>query len=249
MSAYFRLIAFDFRLYLRDWMTIFWVLVYPVLMLLIFGSLFGEEAGADPGTRYIDYYVPALCVMSVLSVGVFTLNINMITYRESGILRRFRVTPLRKSAVLVSHFIQGLVLIVLGAIEVIVIAKLVWNIDITFGGAALLLLVMLIGAIGCFCLGFALSGLVSTPGAASGVAMAIFFPMLFLSGIAMPLSIFPEFMKAISKAIPMTYFVELAQGVWQGHSVSGYGAQLAVLAGFAIVCGVLALRLFRWENR
>ncbi|WP_251529908.1 ABC transporter permease [Metabacillus litoralis] len=86
MNAYLKLIVFDFRLYLRDWLTIFWVLIYPILMLLIFGSMFGNEAGKLAGTRYIDFYVPALCVLNVIFVSVFTLNINMITQRENGIL-------------------------------------------------------------------------------------------------------------------------------------------------------------------
>src|SRR5690554_1915397 len=97
---------FDFRLYFRDMLTIFWLLIYPVLMLLVFGSMFGEQPGPIEGTRYIDIYVPALCVLNVITVSVFTLNINMVTLRESGVLRRFKVTPVRASAVLLSHAMQ-----------------------------------------------------------------------------------------------------------------------------------------------
>ncbi|UVI30776.1 ABC transporter permease [Paenibacillus spongiae] len=249
MNAYLKLISFDLRMYLRDWITIFWVLIYPVLMLLIFGSMYGDQPGSAPGSRYIDYYVPALCVMNVMSVSVFTLNINMITLRESGTLRRFRVTPIRKSAVLTSHAVQGLLLVLAGAAEVIIVGKLVWDIQITVQGLLLLICSILIGCIGFFSLGFALSGLTSTPGAASGLAMAIFFPMLFLSGISMPLEYLPKVMQALSDWIPMTYYVEMAQGVWQGHSLLNYGQGLVVLAIFAAVCIALALRLFRWENR
>lgn len=248
MSTYFRLITFDMKLYLRDFLTLFWVLVYPVLMLVIFGSMFGDKEGLLPGTRYIDAYVAALCAMNVVSVSVFTLNINMITQRESGVLRRFRVSPVPKAAVLASHAAQGVFLVLAGALEIIVVAKLMWNIQLSFASLATMLACMLFGCIGFFSLGFAMSGLTKTPGAASGLAMAVFFPMLFLSGVAMPLNILPRFMQTISQWLPMTYFVELVQGVWLGQSLSSYGLELAVLGGFAILCAVLAFLLFRWEN-
>jgi ABC-2 type transport system permease protein len=217
-------------------------------MLLIFGLIFGDNPGIKEGTRYIDYYVPALCAMNVMSVAVFTLNINMVTYRDSGILRRFRVTPIRKSAVLASQSVQGLLLILLGAIEIIGVAKLVWNIHISPMSLILLIASLLFGCIGFFSLGFALSGLSNTPGAASGIAMAIFFPFLFLSGIAMPLEIFPNFLQRISEWIPMTYFVQAAQSVWMGESIQTLGLEAMVLAIFAVVCGVLAFVLFKWEH-
>ncbi|GIP32163.1 ABC transporter permease [Paenibacillus sp. J2TS4] len=250
MNAFIRLTAFDFRLYLRDWITIFWVLVYPALMLLLFGSMYGDAPGQIvPGSRYIDDYVPALCAMNVMSVALFTLNINMVTYRENGMLRRFRVTPIHKSAVLVSHAVQGLVLVLAGAVEIIVIAKLLWDIQLSAASVVVFLGCLLFGMIGLFSIGFALSGLVSSPGAASGLAMVIFFPMLFLSGIAMPLEIFPKVLQSASQWIPMTYFVNLVKGVWHGQPLSGFGLELIVLAGFTIISGMLALLLFRWENR
>ncbi|MBB6672730.1 ABC transporter permease [Cohnella nanjingensis] len=248
MNTYLKLAAFDFRLYLRDGLTLFWILIYPILMLLIFGQIFGNQPGAIEGTRYIDSYVPALCVMNVLSVSVFTLQINMVTYRGSGILRRFRVTPVKKWNVLASHALQGVCLVLAGAAEILIVSKLVWNIDVTAAGIAQLLVSILFGCIGFFSLGFALSGLSNSPGAASGLAMIFFFPMLFLSGITMPLDIFPTFLQHVSEWIPMTYFVNLAQGVWLGGSIFSFGLEWAVLAGFAVLCLALAFLLFRWES-
>ncbi|MBD2843661.1 ABC transporter permease [Paenibacillus sp. IB182496] len=248
MTAFLKLTAFDFRLYVRDWITIFWVLIYPILILLLFGSMFGDSPGIIPGTRYIDNYVPALCAMNVMSVGLFTLNINMVNYRETGMLRRFRVTPLPRASVLASHATQGVVLILAGAVEIILIAKLVWNIEIGVAGIGLLAVCLLLGALGFFSLGFAMSGLSNQPGAASGIAMALFFPMMFLSGIAMPLEILPAFVRAASNWVPMTYFVTLVQGVWSGQTGQSYGLELLVLAGFAAVAAALAFVLFRWEN-
>jgi ABC-2 type transport system permease protein len=246
MNALMRLIAFDFRLYLRDWLTIFWMLVYPILMLLIFGSIFGNQAGAVEGALFIDSYIPALCAMNVITVSVFTLNINMITQRESGILRRYRVSPIRSSAVLISQSIQGIILVLAGAIEIIVIASLVWDIKFSVSSMLLLFVCLLFGSLSFFSLGFALSGLTNTAGAASGLAMAVFFPTLFLSGIAMPVDILPTFMQRVSEWLPMSYYVDLVRGVWLGEPITSFGLEFVIMIGFAICCWVLALLLFRW---
>ncbi|OMF22695.1 hypothetical protein BK133_25675 [Paenibacillus sp. FSL H8-0548] len=248
MNALVRLIAFDFRLYLRDWLTIFWMLIYPVLMLVIFGSMFGNQPGELEGTRYIDSYIPALCAMNVITVSVFTLSINMITQRESGILRRYRVSPIRSAAVLLSHSIQGIFLVLAGAVEIIIVASLLWDIHFSVSSMLLLFACLLFGCLSFFCLGFALSGLAKTPAAASGLAMIVFFPSLFLSGISMPLDILPAFMQKLSQWLPMTYFVDLARGVWLGEPISSFGTELAVMIGFAIVCWALAFFLFKWEK-
>ncbi len=248
MKAFLKLMVFDLRLYLRDWLTLFWVLIYPLLMLLIFGSMFGNQPGVIEGTRYIESYVPALCVLNVISVSVFTLNINMLTLRENGILRRFRVTPLRASAVLASHSVQGVVLVLLGALKIIVLAKIVWDIPISAISLLTLLGCILFGCLVFFGLGFALSGLTKTAGAASGLAMVVFFPTIFLSGIAMPLEIMPRFMQVISDWLPMTHFVHIAQSVWQGVPLSELGFEFAILAGCAVIFNILAIRFFRWEH-
>lgn len=248
MNAYLRLIAFDLRLYLRDWLTIFWVLIYPILMLVIFGSMYGSQVDAETGKRFIDSYMPALCVLNVISVSLFTLSINMITHRENGTLRRYRVTPIRASAVLLSHSIQGVLLVLVGALEIILVAKLIWDIEITAAAMATLLACLLLGCVAFFGLGFAMSGLANNAGAASGLAMIVFFPMLFLSGVTMPVKLLPQIMQSISDWLPMTYMVKLAQGVWQGEALTSFGMEFAVLGGAVVLFTVLALWLFRWEN-
>ncbi|WP_127588052.1 ABC transporter permease [Paenibacillus koleovorans] len=248
MMPLLRLVGFDLRLYFRDFLTIFWTLIYPLVMLLIFGSIFGDQPGVVPGTRYIDSYVAALCAMNVISVSVFTLNINMITQRESGVLRRYRVSPIRASYVLISHSVQGLFLVLVGALEIILVASLMWDLSFSIPNLLLLLMCLLFGCLSFFCLGFALSGWASTPGAGSGLAMAVFFPSLFLSGIAFPIEIMPRFMQTISDFLPMTHFVMLIQGVWAGEPLTSFGVEWAFVGGFGIVCWVLAFLSFRWEK-
>lgn len=248
MTPFLHLMKFDLRLYFRDYMTIFWVLVYPILMLAIFGSIFGDQPGLSPGTRYIDYYVPALCVLNVITVSVFTLNINMITQRESGVLRRYRISPIGKTAVLASHAVQGAILVILGAFEIIAVAKLIWNIDIIWSSLALLIVCLLFGCLCFFSIGFAISGLANTAGAGSGLAMIIFFPMLFLSGIMMPIEVLPAIMQTISEWFPGAYFVVIGQQIWLGESIFQYGKEIAIVFASGVIFYVLAIWLFKWEK-
>jgi len=248
MNAFVKLMNFDLKLYFRDYITIFWVLIYPILMLGIFGSMYGDQPGIAPGTRYIDYYVPALCVLNVISVSLFTLNINMITQRESGVLRRYRVSPVSKSSILASHAVQGVILVLLGAFELIVISKLVWDIEISAIATLQLAICLLFGCLCFFTLGFAMSGLTKTAGAGSGFAMVIFFPMLFLSGIMMPIELLPNILQTLSDWLPVAYYVTLAQEVWLGEPIYHFGKEIAIVLGFGAVCTCLAFWLFKWEN-
>ena len=82
---------------------------------------------------------------------------------------------------------------------------------------------------------------------AQTVGMALFFPMMFLSGAAMPRQIMPAKVVAVSDALPLTHVVKLLQGLWSGKPWGESGAELAWLAGMLLVGTVLSVRFFRWE--
>lgn len=246
MNAMLRLAAFDIRIYIRNFASVFWVLVYPVLLLLLFGSMYGNETLNGKG--FLDSYIPALCAMNVLSVAVFTLNIQMATYRENGILRRFRAAPAPPWVVLASNGLQGVLFVLVAALEVVLVGSLRWKLTLDPMHLLLMTAALLFGCLSFFSLGFALSGLASTVKASSGLAMAVFFPMMFLSGIAMPISLMPASLQAVSKALPLTYLVDLLQGLWYGGPIPNLGLDLLVLGGFCLVSLFLAVRFFRWES-
>jgi ABC-2 type transport system permease protein len=103
----------------------------------------------------------------------------------------------------------------------------------------------LISYISFIALGFALAGIVPTARTAQAVGMAVFFPMLFLSGAAMPRAAFPETVQRVSDFLPLTHITLLIEGLWIG--TDWRLLSLSVLLGVLVVAGALSLRVFRWE--
>ena len=83
--------------------------------------------------------------------------------------------------------------------------------------------------------------------AANAISYIVYSPMLFLSGATMPLQMMPDSIKYLSKAMPITYGVELFQGVWLGEKISNYAGDIVVLLGISIVCTLISVKLFKWE--
>ena len=98
-----------------------------------------------------------------------------------------------------------------------------------------------------FSVGLLIAGVSPNAKAANAISYVIYFPMLFLSGAAMPLKMMPESILFISKALPLTYGVELFTGVWLGKSVSNYTTDIIVLFSVFVVCTFIAVKTFKWE--
>ena len=82
---------------------------------------------------------------------------------------------------------------------------------------------------------------------AQALGQAIFFPMMFLSGAAIPVQVMPHGMRSISEFMPLTHVIRLLQGLWFGEPWSAYWIQIAVLVGMLVVGLAISARTFRWE--
>lgn len=90
----------ELKLYLRDPMAVFFTLLFPLMMLFLFGSIFGNESDPDLGGRgSVDVSVPGYIAITIATNAIMGLPINLATYRAGGVLRRFRATPLAPSVV------------------------------------------------------------------------------------------------------------------------------------------------------
>jgi len=96
-------------------------------------------------------------------------------------------------------------------------------------------------------MGYLIAALAPTARIAQTIGMALYFPMMFLSGAAFPVEMMPAWLQNISKALPMTLAVELLRGLWLGDPWSDHLRQAIVLAALLIFCAFLAIRTFRWE--
>ncbi|MBN1873094.1 MAG: ABC transporter permease [Anaerolineae bacterium] len=247
MRGLWKLTLMEAKLYLREPMAAFFTLVFPLMLLFIFGSIYGNEPAEFFGGRgSVDVSVPAYMAMIIGTVGLLSIAINIASYREFGILRRYRATPLRPYVILAATVLVNFAMTFLGTALLVIAAKLAYN--LRFEGNALLVIAsFVLAALSFFALGFVIASLAPTTRVAQVMGMVVFYPMLFLSGAAIPQEAMPENIRSVSQFLPLTHVVRLLQGMWFNTPLSEYLVEVAVLIGMLIVGTIIAARTFRWE--
>lgn len=247
MCSLWKLTLVEAKLYLREPMAAFFTLVFPLMMLFLFGSIYGNEPTDFFGGRgSVDVSVPAYMAMIIGTVGLLSIAITTATYRETGVLRRYRATPLRPAVILTAQVVVNFVMTLLGALLLVVAARLVYGLRFE-GNAVSVLGAFILSTLSFFSIGFLLASLAPTARVANIVGMVLFYPNLFLSGAAMPKEMFPDSVRLVSRMMPLTYVVDLLQGLWFGEAWSEQLTAVGVLAGMLIIGVVLSARTFRWE--
>jgi ABC-2 type transport system permease protein len=239
----------QFKLYLREPLAFFFSLAYPVLLLLLFGFIYGNQPapefwGRNFGT--VDASVPAYTAIIVGTVALMGIPIDTATNRETGVLRRYRATPLRPVAYLIASIAVYLLIALMGMALLVLTGKLVFGLRME-GSWLSILVAIVLSAFSFFSVGYLIASIVPTARVAQAVGMVIFFPMMFLSGAGLPLQLLPEGLQKVSDFLPMSYVVRLIQGLWFGDSWVDLWVPVLVLAGMLVVGTFLSSRLFRWD--
>jgi ABC-2 type transport system permease protein len=235
------------KLFLREPIGAFFTLVFPLVMLFLFGTIYGNKPSPYfNGYGTIDISVPAYTAMIIATTGLVGLVITMATYREKGVLRRLRTTPVSPLTVLSAQVIVLFLMTLLGMVLLIIAGKLVYNMRFE-GNLISVLAGFVLSSLSFFALGFILSSLVPTARTAQVVGMVILYPMLFLSGAGFPRELLPETVRKISTFLPLTYVVNLLRGLWIGESWNLHLVNAGVLAAMLVAGLLISVKLFRWE--
>ncbi len=245
MTEAWKMTGTELKLFVRDPMAAFFTLVFPLMMLFLFGSIFGNEPDPDLGGRgQVDVSVPGYIAVIIATTAILGLPINLASYRAGGVLRRFRATPLRPSVVLGSQVAVGALFTTLGAALLLVAGRIVFGLHLPDQPAAVLG-AFLLGAASIYAVGFILASVLPNARTAQSVGMVVLFPMMFLSGAALPRPLLSEPIQNVGQALPLTHVVTLLDDAWSG---AGWNWPAAlVLTGVMIVGLGLSSRLFRWE--
>jgi len=237
----------EIKLFLREPMAFFFTLIFPLMMLFLFGSMYGNEPmELFGGYGSVDVSVPAYMAMIIGTTGLISLTISMASYREKGVLRRLRATPLRPQAILIAEVLMLLLITVVGVALLVVAAKVVYG--LRFSGHPLsVVAAFLLSTMSFFALGFVLASLAPTARTGQVVAMVLFYPMLFLSGASVPWETLPEGVKRFARFLPLTHVVALLRGLWTGEPWSAHLTNVGVLAGVLVMGVVVSVITFRWE--
>ncbi len=246
------LTAAEAKAFLREPVAVFFTFAFPMLLVAIIGSVYGRTPygeGAEnpfPGLRTIDVFVPSMFGLGAANLGLMGLPSVFAGYRERGVLRTYRVTPLPFRTFFAAHALVQLAMLV--GISALITLSVVAFWGLRFDGDTLLMTAaFLAAALSMFSLGFVVGGLVRTARQAQAVGAAIFFPGLFLSGATFPVDVFPSGLRFVAEINPMTPMIKVLDYTWAGKAASSYAVAYVVLFLFTAAALVLARRSFRWE--
>lgn len=250
MKSFWKMTWMEAKLFLREPVGAFFTLVFPVMMLLIFGSIYGNQAAASiPGASAqgtVETLVPALVAMVIGMTGLMSITMTMASYRENGILRRLSTTPVNSLFVLVAQVVVVFSMTALGMVLLVVAGRLIYHVRI-MGNLFSMLGGFILCSLSFFSIGFILAGTMPTTRTAQVVSMLLLYPMLILSGAAWPRELMPVAIHKISSYIPLTYVVNLLRGLWLGEPWGDHLLDVGILCGLLLIGIIISVRTFRWE--
>jgi ABC-2 type transport system permease protein len=254
MKSLLRMTWMESKLFMREPVNAFFTLVFPLMYLFLYGSIFSNMAVSQSGGQgtvdnymgTIDSYIPALPAMIIGSTGLMATTITMASYRENGILRRLRTTPVGPLVVLAAQVTVVFVMISLGMLLLVIAGKLVYHVRFD-GNAFSVLGGFVLSCLSFLGIGFILAGSMPTTRSAQTVAMVLLYPNLILSGAFFPLKILPAVVQKVSNFLPLTYVVNLLRGLWIGEAWSLHVTDVIVLVALLVAGVLISVKTFRWE--
>lgn len=233
----------ELKLTLRDRQALFWTYVFPLLFLFLFCTIFGR---GNP--KAVAGLMAGLLCISAMAGGFFGLSIDLVTSRERGILRRYKLSPIHPLLLISGRLAANFLIALSTLLMQIGVAIVVYQMPIA--GSFVAMMVMLsIGALAFLALGLLIASVAQSVKVALLLANLLFFPLMFLGGAAIPKFMLPPTIKNISRLLPSNYMVEgLGRIMVDGKSLSDSGPQLMVLAATFVAASFVAAKLFRWER-
>jgi ABC-2 type transport system permease protein len=246
LSALSRLTATETKLFFREPMIVFFALAFPTILLVILGAVpaFREPEENLGGLRVIDLYVPIIVAVGLAVFALSGLSQLTATYREKGVLRRLRTTPVKPSLMLGAQLLMSTILSVVTMMVVLATGRLVFDVRLPAQLPAYLTGYVL-AAMSMFAVGLLVASLAPNGKSAGAIGTVLFFPVAFFAGLWIPRDSMTGTLRTISDFTPLGAGVQALQ-----DATSGDWPQLlhlAVMLGWTIVAGGLAARYFRWE--
>jgi ABC-2 type transport system permease protein len=246
MTLFAHQVRADQLVFWRGRESAIFVFLFPVLLFLLLSTVYSGDYRGRPLT---DYLVPSLITYGVANTAFGGLAIILVMRRELGILKRLRATPLPAPMYLAATLCSTLLVFALQAASIMALGRLLYDWHLPSQWPSLFA-AFLLGAL-CFAgMGFGAASLIRSGEGASAVVNVIILPMAFLSGGFGPTRDFPDVLQAIADVLPLTYLVDIVQGiVYEGKPIWEQATAVAVLLAWGLAGTLIAARFFGWEPR
>lgn len=247
MKAFKTLLKTEGILSLRGCDMLIFAIGMPVVMTIIIGMLYGNHPAYEGATfTFLEQSIGAISTIAICAGGVMGLPLVISEYRYRKILKRFKVTPVSPTMLLVVQVTIYAVYSLCSLALIFMIAYLFF--DLHFSGSLLLFLssYMLV-MLAMFSIGMLVGGLAKNTKIASVLCSLLYFPMLIFSGATLPYELMPTSMQQIADFMPLTQGIKLLKATSLGVSIDNAWLSITVLLFITTICSILAIRYFKWE--
>jgi ABC-2 type transport system permease protein len=207
-----------------------------------------EKVGIEAlNIRYIDFLVPGIVAMMIMSNNMNGVAGQISAWRERGILRRMQGTRLKASTFIAAQITARLLLNGTQALLVVLIANLIFDINVAGSWLALIFFIVL-GTLAFMSIGFIIAGMAKNPESAGPIAGFVSFPLLFLGGVFFPINNMPELIQPIVKVLPIAHLTSaLRETMNIGTSIFALGTETLILGIWLVGGFAVASWVFKWE--
>ncbi len=248
IRALLKLTWLETKIFVREPMGVFGTIGIPVIVFVVASRLVGPRvarAAIQPGGA-VSAVLPVLASILMALSAISSLVTIISIYREGGILKRLRATPLSPTVILSAHVLVRLLFTLITLAIMVLFGRryfppgapvplFSYAVALTFTTWAIL------------AVGFLIASIVPTARFAQPLAAVILYPMVALSGLFFPIDALPQSLRLLARAMPLAYAVSLLDGIWRGEGWSAHLGDVAALTFFFVVFTTISTRMFRWE--
>ena len=238
----------EIKIFLREPMGAIGTIVFPVILFVALGrALGGRQMPRSLGAiSFVKVGLPVMAAVLIALGAVSSLVTIIAIYREGGILKRLRATPLRPQTILTAHVLVKLLLSAFSLLLMVLAGKRYYPVDVTvpvFGFT----MALLISTWSILSLGFLIASIVPTARFAQPISVAILYPMMAVCGLFVPIQSLPPALQVVARVTPLTYAVSLLEGIWKGEAWRAHLGDVAALVAAFAICTAVSAKVFRWE--
>ena len=237
----------EIKIFVREPLGVFGTVAVPVMVYIAAGRLLGGPRSRPAKLNtFVSIDLPVLAALLICLSAVLSLVTIIAIYRESGILKRLRATPLRPHTILTAHVLVKLLFTALTMGLLVLAGQRYYpaGLDAPLGTFTIALLLSTISILS---MGFLIASVVPTARFAQPIGGMILYPMIALCGLFIPVASLPPVLRALSRIVPLTYATSLMKGIWQGDSWLAHAGDLTGLVLIFAVFTALSSKVFRWQ--
>jgi ABC-2 type transport system permease protein len=247
-----RQVRYTNKAFWRNPANAFFTFAFPLMFLVIFTGLFGNDTITVAGREISvsTFYVSAIASFSIITATYTNLAINVAFRRDAGVLKRIRGSPLPAWSFMAGRIGHAILVTILLVAIVVTFGAMFYDAEVPTRTLPAFLTTIAVGAATFSALGLALTGAIPNADASPAIVNATILPLLFLSGIFIPIQDPNAWYVAVAKFFPVYHFAEAMNSAYFSPTGSGFeGGHLLVMTAWGLAGVILALRFFSWEPR